>query len=487
MSLSRTTALRILLVGLVLGVLTDILTRQNILGLNFLLFTVIWAGLCMLANVGRGHSLRLPVVFTVLAVLNAFLVFWRAAPLVQFWSLVITLASLALLAMTAFTENFLDVPLSSRVPAFFGRFTRTATAAPNDLVRALSQSKRAELQVSRGVLGAIGLAFVFILLFASADQVVGKSFSWLGNVLEWLGTTLQNYDVARLITIVFWTALSVTMLLLLLRRKKADLPSPALQIRRSLTGRDARTIFWTLLPIFAVFVLLQLRYLFLGGSLPSGLTYATYARQGYGQLLVATLLASAVVKYVVTALKNGADSQRTRVLATILVVLNSIVILSAWKRLSLYEATYGWTLTRFVARLGLVCILLGSVALVAWLWGKLTSRQLYATGWYVIVAVLMTAAVLNPEAIIARKNITERPSRTVGIDSDYVASLSADAWPAICATAPALQAAYPREYRNLKSRSFTNALPDYRPVENHGLARHHTRSHAYTQTYQNCL
>ena len=47
--------------------------------------------------------------------------------------------------------------------------------------------------------------------------------------------------------------------------------------------------------MFAVFVFVQLRFLFGGATLPDGITYADYARSGYGQLLLLAVLASGVV------------------------------------------------------------------------------------------------------------------------------------------------------------------------------------------------
>ena len=480
MKLSRETALKIILVGLLLGIFTDISARQNILGLNFVLFVLVWVILCGLATIGKGRDLRQPFIYGTLALLNALFVYWRASPLIQFWSVCISLASLGLLALTAFVENYRELPLFARFPAGFSRFVRMSKTTPKELTTGLRQGESVTVKVSRGVIGAVALGFIFILLFASADQVFGRSFSWLGDALRSFSEFFRQYDVIRFTLIAFWTALSIVVLLLLLQRLPVKKPVQK-TITQSLTLRDAHLMVWTLVAIFTVFVTLQLRYLFAGGTLPDGLTYATYAHRGYGQLLVATLLASAVIKYVVSALRVD-PAKHTKVAATVLIVLNSVVILSAWKRLSLYEATYGWTLLRFTARLGLVCILLGSVSLVAWLWSKLTSRQLYATGWYILVGILMTAAVLNPEGIIARKNITERPGRTVGLDAMYVASLSADSRPAICEAAPALRAKYPAEYAKLR-----DYLKIYPPVHNHGFARHATGTETFTARHKTCL
>lgn len=476
----RGEVLTLILGSLLLGIVTDTLVRQEQLGLNFLLFVGLWVVACLAAMFWRTQrSLRTPLVYASLATVNAWLVFWRASPLVQFWSVVIALTTLAMLATTVFVVNYRELPLVDRVSTLVKRIQLTVQRLPKDLSAGLSQRSTVHRQVNRGVVGAVGLALIFTTLFVSADQVLGQSFSWVGNALRSLGDFIHGYNMGRLFTVAFWTVASMSALRMLVQPLPAE--STDRHIAKTLTQRDANTMLWTLSGVFAVFVLVQLRYLFAGGALPDGLTYASYAHRGYGQLLVATLLASAVVKYVVSALRESAQI-KTRWLATTLVLLNSVVVLSAWKRLSLYETTYGWTLTRFVARLGLICILLGSVALVAWLWNRLSSKQLYTSSWYVLVGVLMTAAVLNPEGIIARKNITERPGRSVVLDTSYLTNLSADAWPAICATAVQLRNNHVVEYANLKSLHHLNV-----PTQNHGLSRHHTNTATYTQTYTTCL
>ena len=479
MKLSRDTAIKILVSGLLLGIITDILVRQATLGLNFLLFVSLWTGLCLLAISPQDRAHRLPLTYAGLAMANAGIVFWRATPLVQFWSVIIALASLSLLVATVFVRNYRDIPLAARLPTLIGRFSRTCRSLPIALSDGLSQRKGKQISLNRGVVGAAILAIIFMGLFASADQVFSRSFSWVSDTLESFGDLLEGYNIGRVLTIGFWTVMSMTALFVLLQQLPSKVKSSVL--KPTLSRRDADTMLWTLSIIFVIFVILQLRYLFTGGALPDGLTYASYAHRGYGQLLVATLLASVVIKYVVTTLKTVA-TKHTKMVATALVVLNSIVILSAWKRLSLYEATYGWTMTRFVARLGLVCILLGSIALVAWLWGKLNSRQLYASAWYIVVGVLMTAAVLNPEGIIANKNISERTNRTVTLDTYYLANLSPDAWPAICATAPDLIDTNQREYQGLISDLYQR-----KPGHNQGLSRHYTSTQRYSQNYADCL
>jgi hypothetical protein len=105
--------------------------------------------------------------------------------------------------------------------------------------------------------------------------------------------------------------------------------------------------------LFALFVVVQVRYLFGGEDVVQRsihLTYAQYARRGFFELVVASMLLLPVL--------TGIDWARRRdkvsfalflLLATALVVLLFVVMASAWQRLSIYRDTFGLTELRFYA------------------------------------------------------------------------------------------------------------------------------------------
>lgn len=468
-----------LLVGLVL----DALLRQRLLGLNFVLFTALWVGVCIGATLVAKKPLRNhTILYAAIALANAILVFFRASPLVQFWSVVITLVALFLLVGTSVFDNFNAMPLLNRWRETITVYLRNALNTPRAYFDAIRQKKsKRSINISRGAFIAVGLAFVFIVLFVSADAVIGNLFSGLGDALASFFRFFERFDVGRIVSIAFWTFAASSIALFIYRSLSGN-AKPSLTLHTQLTHKDSLLIFITLLAIFAAFVAVQLYFLFSGGKLPEGLTYAEYARQGYGQLLVATLLASAAIKGVVTATHEGHTAKNLRSAAAALVVLNGIIVVSAWKRLSLYESAYGWTEARFVAHLGLICVALGCAALLLWLYGKITAKQLYAGSWYIVLIVLMVAAIANPDAVIARKNIVQRSDRVGMLDTTYLRNLSRDSWPSICAEAPRLVDTKPLEYDALAEPRL-NAQNDI----SRGFSRHYTHDKSYVDDFSSCL
>ena len=169
----------------------------------------------------------------------------------------------------------------------------------------------------------------------------------------------------------------------------------------------------------------------------TGLTYAEYVHQGFGQLTTATFLTVVVVALTmrVAARETRGDRVLLRVLLGSLCLLTLAVVASALYRMALYQEAYGYTVLRvfvdgFELWLGLVIILL----LVAGI--RLSGRWLAR-------AVLISAAVftigfaaMNPDAWVADRNIDRfEAGRT--LDTLYLSTLSADATPTLVDRLPA--------------------------------------------------
>jgi hypothetical protein len=292
------------------------------------------------------------------------------------------------------------------------------------LRRGLQRHSRARswLRIARvGALTGV-LLLVFGALFASADAA--------------FAALIPNIDLGlmpvRLITlaVVAAVALSAAFLGAAPPRWDAFAPPP---------GRPVRTAEW-LVPIamldalFAGFVAVQLTVLF-GGHRhvleTAGLTYAEYARAGFGQLVVVTLLTLSVVAATVRWAPRETQGQRAalRALLGALCMLALVIVGSALYRLHLYEEAFGFTRLRlfmnaFETWLGVLVglVLLAGIRLrAAWL-----ARAVVATA----AVTLLTLAAINPDAFVAQRNV-DRYQATGKIDLAYLQGLSADAVPVL--------------------------------------------------------
>jgi len=500
MKFNRQHALVLILSSLVLGIFTDTLIRQDIFGLNFVLWGIIWSGLLSLTAYKKQKLNPKFVVYIAFTLLNLLMVYVRTEPIVVFWTVVSALIFMSIAFGYLYVDNFLELPLINRIVEFVAGLVSSLFIGIKKVIEVLPGGKRKENKkstISLGVILAVVIGLVFIGLFSSSDTVFKSSFSWLGSWLSSIGNWFSQFNISRTATIVIFSAFAFSWLTLLVLRKKVTLIGQA-SIKQFLPAKDSRIILVTVSAIFTFYLILQAKYLFSGATLPDGVTYADYARRGYGELLVATILASVVVYVALRAIKTAEYKKVDTYIGLSLVLLNIFVAITAWKRLSLYESAYGWTMTRFVARMGLVCIFIGSLLLMGWVVRKVSSRTLYSSNWYVLAVVLLVSAMLNPVGIIVRRNITERPRREVPVDTTHMLSLSADSYKALCLYAPSLRESYPSEFQMLVERriypSFWNgesaepiSASLYPTKLNHGLSAHATRSQEFATKYYNCL
>jgi hypothetical protein len=215
----------------------------------------------------------------------------------------------------------------------------------------------------------------------------------------------------------------------------AFLPAAAPPRPRRGLGRTEWAVALGLLDLlFAAFVLVQLAVLFGGRDhvlRTAGLTYAEYARQGFFQLVAVAALTFGVIAGAVwwARRERTADSRLLQVLLGTLCVLTLVVLASALRRLTLYEAVFGYTRLRISVHATILWMaaLFGLVVVAG---VTMRGRWLPRAAVVVTAAGLLTFTLLNPDALIASRNV-ERFQRTGQIDVAYLMHLSDDAVPAM--------------------------------------------------------
>ncbi|KAA1400309.1 DUF4153 domain-containing protein [Aeromicrobium ginsengisoli] len=286
--------------------------------------------------------------------------------------------------------------------------------------------------VRTAVLSIVGVT-VFALLFASADAVFAE---WVGAVVPNVGSA----DFALRVFVAFFVGGVV------LAGAYLGLNPPEVN-RAERTPRPVAHRFEWLAPVlvvdavFAVFLVAQAAVIFGGHDYlrrTTGLTYAEYVHQGFGQLTVATALTLLVVWAASRKAPQATPSDRAWIRGSLGVLcgLTLVVVASALYRMHVYQEAYGFTGLRllvdvFEGWLGVLVLgtLAGGVALRAvWL-----PRFALFSG----VVLLIGLAAINPDAWIARHNI-DRYETSGKIDWTYLRALSDDALPVLSTLPPDL-------------------------------------------------
>ncbi len=349
--------------------------------------------------------------------------------------------------------------------------SRAGVAPPSRLHSRLSRVA----PVARGLVIAVPVVAVFIALFAAADAVFARLAS---DVLAWQPDIDLEDLVGRalLVTLVAWGATGLLGLGAGLLSSFASAPPTSGASSAAPPDRDAgaapggvgpvgppsppaawgtpgpargsaiadraplrlgvveaATILLVVDALFAIFVTLQLAWLFGGRDTlaMTGLTYAEYARRGFFDLVIVALLAGLLV---VTL--DLAAARRTRLQLTgsmVLLGLTAVILVSAFLRLRLYQDAYGWTELRFVVLVAILWLGAALVLVAGLLVARRTRWVLHALGIGVLVAVT-GMNVVGPQAFVAERNLERAinpllvpPGGRTGLDAAYLDELGDEA------------------------------------------------------------
>ncbi len=333
--------------------------------------------------------------------------------------------------------------------------------------------------VVRGTLVAVPLLVVFAALFAAADAVFAAA---AGRVLE-LPFDLPLADLVERgagMAIVAWVAAGVLVVAagrwahivpLSMPRpfelwpgagvarvgdgspvdggpaSSATDPGGERPGRLRIGNLEALVVLVLVDALFAVFVALQVAYLFGGLDIldAAGLTYAEYARRGFFELLAAAALAAAVVATLDTRVRRRSRGFVAAALG--LLGLTGVTLVSSFLRLRLYQDAYGWTELRFwvLLSIGWLAAALLALGLLVVLGrsGRLV-QVLGALG----VAGMLVANLVGPQGFVAARNLERAinpalvpPGGRAGLDEAYLATLGDDAVPVMVAALPDLAGA----------------------------------------------
>lgn len=284
--------------------------------------------------------------------------------------------------------------------------------------------------VVRGLLLAAPLVILVGALLASADAVFASAVR-----VRWTDVVFHLFAVS----LGAWTMTSLVRLASVGEAAHIEIARPSL-------GRTEWTIvLGSLDVVLAGFAAARIVALTQGGRhviATAGLTYAEYARSGFFQLALATLVALAAV-LVVRSTAERAD-RRFLVLTEAAVALLLLVVVQAIQRLVLYERAFGLTMPRLWATAASVAIGLALVALAIAIAGVGAHRRWFWTvSGTCALAVLLAMNVVNAEALVVHRNVdrARASGHAYEFDIGELHELTDDAVPALASALPHLSPA----------------------------------------------
>jgi hypothetical protein len=380
----------------------------------------------------------------------------RQEPMTSLVNVGYTLAGLAILTVTLLGGQWLQYSLSDYVARFFtlglGMLTNPLRyffskpdnqEEPKVLPVQKSSNRQWIVALLRGLLLALPVIALLTALLASADPIFSTrlegflSFFKLEKLGEYVLRAIYIVCLGFLLLGVFLHSLTASQ-----EEKLIGLEKPWLT--PFLGWIESTIILGSVDLLFAFFVTVQFQYFF-GGNANihiQGYTFAEYARRGFSEL-VAVACISLLLFLGLSGISRRTDQRQRSSFTGLgigLVALVIVILVSAFERLLLYEAAYGFSRIRTYTHVFMVWL---GLLLVATILLEMIQRPRA----FALAAILiglgfgLTLNFMNVDGFIARQNVN-RALQGYDLDSAYLVSLSTDVTPTLANlfTSPGLPA-----------------------------------------------
>lgn len=275
-------------------------------------------------------------------------------------------------------------------------------------------------KIVKGLFVGVPLLIVITILLISADEKFADimmeipEFILKLNFLEYF----FRFGAALMLSLLFFGAFQTL-------KKRYVLPLGRQTVQAEKVTWDsviAGTILVLLNAIYLLFVVIQFTYFF-GDALHEDYTYAEYARRGFFELVLVTVINWTLLLICLKLVKAGKKGYGffMKAMYSLLIVASGFMLASAYIRLSAYEAAYGFTLDRILAHTFMLflMVIFAYTLIRVWLEGISIAH------FYIIAGLLFYTGLntINLEEVIVDNNLN-RYEETGKIDIYYLDSLS---------------------------------------------------------------
>jgi len=438
----KTKPIKLWLTVLALGWLFDFLFWNKGFGINFAVFWTI--GLIAVFHLLLSDGLRPHRSSLVLIPLFGFfaaVTFLRAEPMTTFLAVTFTLLTLTILTVTYLGGRWMQYSLADY-------FAKALSLAGSVLARPITFTSEARkvqeelgkppakynlMPLLRGMLIALPVVAIFASLLASADVVFGQRLDAFIELFRL--EKLPEYLFRLIYILIVGYALMGVLLHAASASKDEKLVGEEKPLIPPFLGfTESSIVLGSVVILFALFVIVQFQYFFGGNAniTIEGYSYAEYARRGFGELVTVAFFALLMLLTLSGITKRETETQRKVFsgLGIALVALLLVMLVSAYQRLVLYEAAYGFTRLRTYTHVFLVWI--GLLLVAAIVLEILRKERAFAFAMLVAsFGFAISLPLLNVDAFIVKQNLQReiQGQAIEDLDSRYFLDLSDDAIP----------------------------------------------------------
>ena len=317
-------------------------------------------------------------------------------------------------------------------------FKRNKIKGEGKIQEAIKESKVFK-QILLGLVISIPLLIVILALLISADEVFAQI---LEPIKEFLGNILSiRFWASAYFRILIFVIVCIYFMAFICNILKFDTDTKNKQngIEIKMQNITVNTVLTVLNIVYLLFTIVQFTYLFTKIGVDGSFNYADYARQGFFQLMIVT-----IINFVIILLTNANKRETskavniyTKIMNLFLIIFTVVMICSSFLRMYLYEQEFGYTFLRLMVFFILATELVLIIPTIAYVFTK----KVKLLKSYIVIIAIMYALInfSNVDKTIARRNVdryiansklsvSEERSKT---DFNYLKRLSIDAIPDI--------------------------------------------------------
>lgn len=292
-----------------------------------------------------------------------------------------------------------------------------------------SKTKNVKVRkIIKGLIITIPILIVVLILLSSADSIFSNE---LKNILSTVFSSgifeSETYInlFFRLIIIIGITIYFIAILYNILEDKfcEKDISETKPWKIDTIIGN---TILTVLNLVYLVFCYIQISVLFMKIGDMQNFNYASYARQGFFQLMAVSIINFIIILVTSKRKKENKKLNYTKIMNLLLAGFTLIILFSSFYRMYLYEQAYGYTFLRLMVYFALITEIILIIPTIMYI----LDLNINLTKTYFVVIMLMYILVnyVNIDYIIAKKNIDRYfEDENYELDMSYLQTLSIDA------------------------------------------------------------
>ena len=277
--------------------------------------------------------------------------------------------------------------------------------------------------IIQGIMILVGLLVVIVPLLMSADEIFKLKIIDLSNLFDY-----DNLNGQTIFKVIVFSLVFIYNTIFIWSLKYDYSIGVKGEERKSIFKYETVIIVLIGLNIiYFLFSIIQVSYLYGGykGILPNGMVYSSYARQGFFELVLVTIINLALILIVKILTEKLVDNKNKviNVLCSFIIIFTYNMLFSAFYRMVLYVEAFGYTRLRIIVQFCIITLAIIIFIIFLSLWIK----EIHMKRLIIISILLMYVGlnIFNMDSFIVRRNI-EIYNKTGVLDKEYIRTLVYD-------------------------------------------------------------